>query len=61
MQVICFGKLTVYEKGGYYNLNVQNMQEAGMGLLQQKFEQLKKKLEKEGLFAAEHKSPSQIS
>ncbi|MBP8705465.1 MAG: exodeoxyribonuclease VII large subunit, partial [Candidatus Cloacimonas sp.] len=57
MQVICFGKLTVYEKGGYYNLNVQNMQEAGMGLLQQKFEQLKKKLEKEGLFAAEHKKP----
>ncbi len=57
MQVICFGKLTVYEKGGYYNLNVQKMQEAGMGLLQQKFEQLKKKLEKEGLFAAEHKKP----
>jgi len=57
MQVICFGKLTVYEKGGYYNLNVQNMQEAGMGLLQQKFEQLKKKLEKEGLFAVEHKKP----
>ncbi|HQO47117.1 MAG TPA: exodeoxyribonuclease VII large subunit, partial [Candidatus Cloacimonas sp.] len=57
MQVICFGKLTVYEKGGYYNLNVQKMQEAGLGLLQQKFEQLKKKLEKEGLFATEHKKP----
>ena len=57
MQVICFGKLTVYEKGGYYNLNVQKMQEAGLGLLQQKFEQLKKKLEKEGLFAKEHKKP----
>jgi len=57
MQVICFGKLTVYEKGGYYNLNVLKMQEAGLGLLQQKFEQLKKKLDKEGLFAAEHKKP----
>jgi len=57
MQVICFGKLTVYEKGGYYNLNVLKMQEAGLGFLQQKFEQLKKKLDKEGLFAQEHKKP----
>jgi exodeoxyribonuclease VII large subunit len=33
------------------------MQEAGQGLLQQKFEILKKKLEKEGLFATAHKKP----
>ncbi|MEN6445219.1 MAG: exodeoxyribonuclease VII large subunit [Candidatus Cloacimonas sp.] len=57
MQVICYGKLTVFEKGGSYNLNILKMQESGLGLLQQKYEQLKKKLEAEGLFAAEHKKP----
>ncbi|MBM4403658.1 MAG: exodeoxyribonuclease VII large subunit [Candidatus Cloacimonetes bacterium] len=55
MQVICFGKLTVYEKGGQYNLNVQTMLPAGKGLLQVQFEQLKKKLHDEGLFEPSHK------
>lgn len=55
MEVICFGKLTVYEKGGTYNLNVQSLTLAGQGELALRFELLKQKLQEEGLFAAEHK------
>ncbi len=55
MDVICFGKLTVYEKGGTYNLNVRSMELAGKGDLARQFELLKQKLQEEGLFASEHK------
>ncbi|HOH60783.1 MAG TPA: exodeoxyribonuclease VII large subunit, partial [Candidatus Cloacimonadota bacterium] len=48
--VVCFGKITLYEKGGTYNLNVSSMIPAGMGDMQARFEALKKKLEAEGLF-----------
>ncbi|MDD2228627.1 MAG: exodeoxyribonuclease VII large subunit [Candidatus Cloacimonetes bacterium] len=57
MQVVCYGRITVFEKGGTYNLNVQNMTQAGLGAMQQKFEELKRKLNKEGLFDAVHKQP----
>lgn len=50
--VVCFGKLTLYEKGGTYNLNVSSMSVAGMGDMQARFEALKRKLEAEGLFDA---------
>ncbi len=55
MEVICHGKLTVYEKGGSYNLNVKNMELAGKGDLARQFELLKQKLQEEGLFASKHK------
>lgn len=57
MEVVCFGRLTVYEKGGYYNLNVQSMELAGKGDLARQFELLKTKLQAEELFEAEHKQP----
>ncbi|MCK9309532.1 MAG: exodeoxyribonuclease VII large subunit [Candidatus Cloacimonetes bacterium] len=57
MQVVCYGKITVFEKGGSYNLNVQNMSQAGLGAMQKKFEELKRKLNNEGLFDAIHKKP----
>lgn len=57
MQVVCFGKITVFEKGGTYNLNVQSMSQAGLGAMQKKFEELKQKLQKEGLFDTIHKKP----
>jgi exodeoxyribonuclease VII large subunit len=57
MQVVCYGKMTVFEKGGTYNLNVQNMTQAGLGAMQIKFEALKKKLQIEGLFDPKHKKP----
>jgi exodeoxyribonuclease VII large subunit len=56
-QVICFGKISVFDKSGQYQLLVQNMYPYGKGALQQKFEQLKLKLKSEGLFDVEHKKP----
>jgi len=55
MDVILHGNLSVYEPGGIYQLYVQEMQPAGMGSLFVAFEQLKHKLEADGLFRAEHK------
>lgn len=55
MQIVCNGKLTVFEKGGTYNLNVYSMQESGLGKAQIQFEELKKKLQDEGLFDPIHK------
>ena len=55
MQVQVRGALTVYEARGQYQLNVQLVQAAGAGLLQAKFEALKRKLDAEGLFAADRK------
>jgi len=55
MQVQVRGTLTVYEARGQYQLNVQIVQAAGAGLLQAKFDALKRKLEAEGLFDAERK------
>ncbi len=55
MLVQARGKLTVYEARGQYQLNVSLMQAAGAGLLQAKFEALKRKLAAEGLFDAERK------
>ena len=56
-QVQVYGTVTVFEARGQYQLNVQILQPRGVGLLQAKFEALKRKLEAEGLFAAEHKRP----
>lgn len=57
MQVQTFGRLTVYEARGQYQLVVELVQTRGQGLLQAKFEALKRKLEAEGLFDPEHKKP----
>ena len=56
-QVQVYGTVTVFEARGQYQLNVQILQPRGMGVLQAKFEALKRKLEAEGLFAAERKRP----
>ena len=54
-QVQVYGTVTVFEARGQYQLNVQILQLRGVGLLQVKFEALKRKLETEGLFAPERK------
>src|SRR5207302_4201709 len=54
-QVQVYGTVSVYETRGQYQLNVQILQPRGVGLLQAKFEALKRKLEAEGLFARERK------
>src|SRR6266581_7109023 len=56
-QVQVYGTVTVFEARGQYQLNVQILQPRGVGLLQARFETLKRKLEAEGLFAAERKRP----
>jgi exodeoxyribonuclease VII large subunit len=56
-QVQVFGTVTVFEARGQYQLNVQILQPRGLGLLQAKFEALKRKLQAEGLFAPEGKRP----
>ena len=56
-QVQVYGTVTVFEARGQYQLNVQIIQPRGVGLLQAKFEALKRKLEAEGLFAPERKRP----
>ena len=53
--VVCYGQITLYEKGGSYNLNVSTMSPSGLGDMQAKFEALKKKLQAEGLFEEERK------
>ncbi|MBN1352330.1 exodeoxyribonuclease VII large subunit [candidate division KSB1 bacterium] len=50
MKVIARGRVTVYEKRGNYQLDVQSMQPAGVGELQLAFEKLKNRLNEEGLF-----------
>jgi exodeoxyribonuclease VII large subunit len=55
MQVQVYGNVTVFEARGQYQLSVQILQSRGLGLLQAKFEALKRKLEAEGLFEAARK------
>jgi len=55
MELLLYGKVSVYEPGGLYQFYVSEMEPAGMGSLYLAFEQLKKKLEAEGLFQEEHK------
>src|SRR6202012_2946871 len=55
MQVQAYGLVSVYEARGQYQLVVQLIQPRGQGLLQAKFEALKRKLQAEGLFDADRK------
>lgn len=56
-QVVLGGDLQVYPPHGRYQMIVSLVQQAGTGKLQQKFEQLKRKLEAEGMFRDERKKP----
>lgn len=51
------GRITVYERRGAYQLDVMTMQPAGIGPLQEAFERLKAKLDREGLFDDSRKKP----
>src|SRR5439155_23322274 len=56
-QVQVYGNVSVFEARGQYQLNMQILQPRGVGLLQAKFEALKRRLQAEGLFAPERKRP----
>lgn len=55
MKVIVKGKIEVFERDGKYQLYASTITEDGIGALHIAFEQLKKKLDKEGLFDDTHK------
>ena len=55
MAVLCFGKVSLYTVRGDLQLYVDDMEPQGQGALYLAFEQLKKKLAAEGLFAEERK------
>lgn len=57
MKVIVRARVSLYEKDGAYQIYVDEMQPDGAGALQLAFEQLKARLEQEGLFAADKKLP----
>ena len=57
MKVIINARLSSYERDGVYQLYVNEMQPDGVGALHIKFEQLKEKLSKEGLFDEQFKKP----
>ncbi|MCI0722657.1 MAG: exodeoxyribonuclease VII large subunit [Acidobacteria bacterium] len=57
LQVIASGDLSVYEPRGDYQLIVDFMEPKGLGSLQLAFEQLKARLQAEGLFDARYKKP----
>jgi len=56
-QVLVYGEVDVYEARGQYQLIVRAVVDHGVGRLQQQFEELKRRLAAEGLFAAEKKRP----
>jgi exodeoxyribonuclease VII large subunit len=57
MKVVARGSLRVYAPKGEYQISVELLEPLGKGSLQQAFEELKEKLDKEGLFAPERKRP----
>jgi len=54
-KVLVHGRVSIYEQAGNYQIYVDEMEEDGIGNLYKKYEELKKKLELEGLFNPEHK------
>jgi exodeoxyribonuclease VII large subunit len=56
-QVLAHGYVGVYPEGGAYQLYANQLRPAGKGQLYARFEELKAKLEAEGLFAAERRKP----
>lgn len=56
-EVLAHGRISIYESSGQYQLYVDNVAPEGSGILQLQFEELRQKLESDGLFAVERKRP----
>jgi exodeoxyribonuclease VII large subunit len=57
MHVLARGRVSLYEARGEFQVVVDHLEEAGEGLLRRRFEELKQKLQAEGLFDPRHKQP----
>ena len=57
MKVMVLGTVSVFERDGVYQIYAKAMQQEGVGDLHAKYEELKAKLEQEGLFDASYKKP----
>src|SRR2546430_15539433 len=57
LRVVARGKISVYEPKGEYQIGCEHLEPQGYGALQLAFEQLKKRLQAEGLFDAARKRP----
>jgi exodeoxyribonuclease VII large subunit len=57
LSVVAFGEVTVYAPRGAYQIVLEHVEPKGLGALQLRFEQLRKKLEEEGLFDPARKKP----
>ncbi len=57
LQVLCFGRISVYPPRGEYRLIAQRLEPRGLGALQLAFEELKKKLAARGYFDPQRKKP----
>lgn len=55
MHVLVRARVGLYEPRGEYQITVEHMEEAGIGILQRRYEELKRKLNDEGLFSSAHK------
>ena len=55
--VLAHGRVTIYESRGQYQLMVDNVAPEGIGILQLQFEETRRRLEADGLFAEERKRP----
>lgn len=55
MKVVASGYISVYDRDGDYQLYIKNIKDNGIGDLYKRFEDLKKKLEREGLFQEKYK------
>lgn len=56
-KVLVFGRVSLYEPRGDYQLIVEQVEPAGEGALKREYDRLRKKLQAEGLFDEEHKQP----
>ncbi len=57
LKVVLRGRVSIYEKDGQYQFYAEEMHEQGLGDISLQFQQIKEKLEKEGMFAEENKRP----